>query len=104
MGVVFPSVIAGRFTAPFAETVKNADSPKVVLPFWVHVARAFTCPKLAGILGRTHEPSGFTGTLRLSTETIQFWLSCPLNAPANTKTSPAHFPHTTPPLRQILIP
>lgn len=53
----------------------KADSPKMVWPFWTQVARAFTWRKFAGIFGNTQEPSGVTGTLRLSTETVQFWFS-----------------------------
>jgi len=33
IGVVEPSVIAGKFTALLAESVKKADSPNVVTPF-----------------------------------------------------------------------
>src|SRR5690242_18983827 len=41
----------------------------------MQTARAFTWPKLAGTFGRTHLPSGPTGTVRFKTLTVQFWLS-----------------------------
>jgi hypothetical protein len=72
IGVLLPSVMAGRFTAPFGGTVKKADSPNTVAPFWTHVALAFTCPKLAGTFGSTHVPSGATATVRFKTLTVQF--------------------------------
>src|SRR3954471_11997399 len=76
IGLTVPRMIAGRLTAPFAGTVKKADSPKVVTPFWTQVARAFTWPKLAGMFGSTQEPSGFTRTVRLRTLTVQFSFNC----------------------------
>src|SRR6266852_1158535 len=91
IGVVAPNVIAGRLTAPLAATVKTADSPKLVTPFWTQVARAFTWPKLAGIFGSTHEPSAFTCTVRFNTETVQFWTSCPIAPEQSTNISAADF-------------
>src|SRR5437667_12574713 len=78
IGVVVPSLMCGRFTALFAGTAKNADSPKVVMPFCAQVARALTWPKLAGIFGRTHDPSWFACTLRFRTLTVQFSFNCAL--------------------------
>src|SRR5262249_41944241 len=52
-----------------------------VIPFRMQVARARTRPWLAGTLGSTQVPSGFTRTLRLSTLIVQFSFSC---APAGT--------------------
>ena len=55
--------------------MKKSDWPDCVTPFCTHVARARTCPKLAGMLGSTQVPSGFTETLRFSTLTTQFSFS-----------------------------
>ena len=76
MGVSSPNTIRGTFTAPFGGTRNGSDSPEIVLPSMMHVARARTGPKFAGTLGRTHVPSGLTRTFRLSTLTVQFSLSC----------------------------
>src|SRR5439155_6216022 len=68
--------MSGRFTTPLAGTWNGSDSPEIVWPLTLQVARARTYPKFAGTLGSTHEPSGFTRTLRFSTLTVQFSLSC----------------------------
>src|SRR5689334_8994252 len=89
IGVVAPKTMAGRFTALFAETLKNADSPKMVTPFWTQLARALTGPKLAGMFGSTHDPSWLTCTLRFSTLTVQFSFNCALAATQTAKPSAA---------------
>src|SRR5450432_3178819 len=76
IGLALPRVMGGRLAAVFAVIVKKADSPEMVTPFCTQVARAFTCPKLAGTFGSTQVPSAFTGTVRFRTETVQFWFSC----------------------------
>src|SRR6185437_1888430 len=66
----------------------------------MHVARAFTWPKLAGMFGSTHDPSAFTGTVRFKTLTVQFWFSCARADKEKTKLRKrmayARFPRQTP--------
>src|SRR6185312_3289189 len=77
MGVVAPSRIGGTLTEPFVGRRKRSDCPERVRLLSTQVARARTCPKFAGMLGRTHVPSGLTCTLRFSTLTTQFSFNCP---------------------------
>ncbi len=74
-------------TEPLEGMVKNSDSPEVVTPLRTHVARALIWPKLAGMFGSTHVPSGLTRTVRLSTLTVQFSSNCARAACAATSTS-----------------
>jgi hypothetical protein len=76
MGVVCPKTIGGTFAAPLGGTTNGTDSPETVRPSMMQVTRALTGPKFAGMFGSTQVPSGFTRTLRLSTLTVQFSLSC----------------------------
>src|SRR5436305_12866256 len=89
IGVVAPSLIGGSVTEPFAGRRKKSDWPDCVTPFCTHVARARTCPKLAGMLGRTHVPLGLTETLRFNTLTTQFSFSCAA-AGRTTTSMPIH--------------
>src|SRR4029077_4061466 len=72
IGVVWPNLIGGRFTTPFAGTVNGSDSPDTVCPFHSEVTRARTGPKFAGTFGSTHEPSAFCVTVRFKMLTVQF--------------------------------
>src|SRR2546426_11802079 len=75
IGVVWPKwKVGGRLTTLLAGTVNRSDSPDRVCPLTMHVMRARTGPKLAGMFGSTQEPSAFTCTLRLRTLTVQFSL------------------------------
>ena len=76
IGVDRWKMMRGRFTTPLAGTRNGSDSPEIVSPFTMQVARARTRPKFAGTFGSTHEPSGRTRTLRFRTLTVQFSLSC----------------------------
>ena len=70
IGVVRLKVMRGRFTTPFGGTRNGSDSPEIVSPSTMQVARARTRPKFAGTFGSTHEPSGWTRTLRFNTLTV----------------------------------
>src|SRR6266850_1285325 len=87
IGVAEPKMILGMLTMPFGGSRNGWDSPDTVWPSMMHVARARTSPKFAGTLGSTHDPSGFTRTLRLRTLTVQFSLSCCANALWDAHTS-----------------
>ena len=65
----------GTLTEALGATKKGADSPEIVSPLMMQVARARTRPKLAGMFGSTHVPLGRTRVLRFNTLTMQFSLS-----------------------------
>jgi hypothetical protein len=59
----------------FGRIVNRFDCPEVVTPVLRQLARARTCPKPAGMLGRIQVPSVLTGVFRFKTLTMQFWFN-----------------------------
>ena len=80
------NVISGDWVIPGLLRRKKSLCPERVIPPSTHVARARSHPKLAGVLGIVHVPSGLTLAVRLRTLTTQFSLSCAQTLPgANNK-------------------
>src|SRR4051812_7491608 len=92
IGVDWPKTIGLWLTMPLAGTRNKSDSPEIVLPSTIQVARARPWPDFAGTFGKTHEPSELTLTVRFSTLTVQFSFSCALESRAAVSASIASVP------------
>src|SRR5689334_7092032 len=88
----------GRLTTPFAGTRNGSDSPEIVSPSMMQVARARTRPKFAGTFGSTHDPSACTRALRLRTLTTQFSLTSTSGVCARAGAAASR--HTAAPIRR----
>ena len=105
IGLMAPKMIGVSVTEPFNGTVKRLDCPKRVMPLRMQVARARTRPWLAGILGRTHVPSAFTRTFRLSTLMVQLSFNCDHEVPPTSVHSKNNrIPRNTMPPRTCVLP